>query len=63
MKEIPDLRNDIDKIDDKIIESIFERFKKTEQIGIFKKRNNMESVDMMREAEQFERFRKKAEKL
>ena len=49
MKEIKDLRDKIDQIDDKIMSLLDERYKISHQIGVVKKQENIVILDTNRE--------------
>ncbi|MFX0057854.1 MAG: prephenate dehydratase [Candidatus Hodarchaeota archaeon] len=59
-KKLEDLRKDIDKIDDKIIDLLNKRGNIVIQIGNIKKSLNLDIVQPTREKEIFERIRKKS---
>ena len=64
-RQVPDellaLRADIDRIDDALMNLLAERFKVTARVGELKARNNLDSVDPVREQEKLERLRSLAE--
>lgn len=51
--ELQDLREQIDRIDQEIIALLSERFKITEEVGIYKAEHALPVQDINREAEQF----------
>lgn len=57
------LRNKIDKIDEKILKLMAERFEVTEKIGLYKKQNSLKTVDKNREKEMLTKFKVQSEKL
>lgn len=60
--ELKKLRNAIDKIDEKIIELLSQRFDLTDKVGVLKKENNIELIDKSREEYQFNRIREISKK-
>jgi chorismate mutase len=54
--ELEVLRSQIDDIDEKIVVLLSERFGLTEQVGVYKKLNNINSVSDDRERYQFKRI-------
>lgn len=54
------LRTDIDKIDQDMVELLAKRFALTKQVGKLKSRSNVASIDPTREAQQFSRITKLA---
>lgn len=59
-KELTDLRNEIDVIDDKIIESLIARFEVTRKIGKAKRLADLNSVDTNRFNLILEKWKNKA---
>lgn len=59
-KELIDLRNEIDLIDDKIIESLIARFEITRKIGKAKRLADLSSIDTNRFNLILEKWRSKA---
>lgn len=57
MHELDGLRTRIDSIDEQIIQLLGERFRVTEDVGLIKKRYQLQAVDPQREAAQAENFR------
>lgn len=47
--DLADLRNELDKIDNNIIELLSKRFEVTKKVAIFKNKNNMEIFQSERE--------------
>jgi chorismate mutase len=45
MTKLDELRNDIDEIDQKIIALLAQRFKYTEEVGIYKAKNQLNAQD------------------
>ncbi|CAH1210949.1 hypothetical protein PAECIP111891_03641 [Paenibacillus allorhizoplanae] len=56
MTELDKLRNDIDEIDQKIIALLAKRFKYTEEVGIYKAKNQLKAQDTNRENQQFQKI-------
>lgn len=56
MTKIDELRKKIDEIDQKIIGLLAERFKYTEEVGIYKAKNHLNAQDANREFQQFQRI-------
>ncbi|CAN7633849.1 MULTISPECIES: chorismate mutase [unclassified Paenibacillus] len=56
MTELDKLRNDIDEIDQKIIALLAKRFKYTEEVGIYKAKNQLNAQDTNRENQQFQKI-------
>ena len=63
MQQIPNLRKEIDKIDDQIILLLKERVQLSKRIGKMKKDQNLPLRDPQREEEVYATVRKKASKL
>jgi chorismate mutase len=61
MPELDALRTRIDTIDEQIIRLLADRFRVTEEVGLLKKRYQLQAVDPHREAAQAENFRAMAE--
>ena len=61
MHELDALRTRIDTIDEQIVRLLADRFRVTEEVGLLKKRFQLQAVDPQREAAQAERFRVMAE--
>lgn len=57
MHELDALRTRIDTIDEQIIRLLADRFRVTEEVGLLKKREQLQAVDPQREAAQVENFR------
>ncbi|WP_394234743.1 chorismate mutase [Niallia oryzisoli] len=53
---LEDLRNNIDKVDRELIKLLAARFELTEQVGIYKAKNNLNPQDKSRETEQFNKL-------
>lgn len=49
-------RDMIDNLDREIISLLSQRFKLTEEVGIYKAKNNLNAQDKIRESEQFEKI-------
>ncbi len=62
MNELEKYRKQIDKINDKILESLYKRGKLVLEIGKIKKQKGMKIIDKKREKKQYARLRKKARK-
>lgn len=60
-KELLQLRESIDRIDEEIIAALARRFAVTEQVGQLKAKHDLESVDPVREQEKLQRLRNQAE--
>ena len=56
MASLSEMRISIDKIDNEIMAMLAERFKITEQVGIYKAKNSLAAKDEAREAEQYLRM-------
>jgi chorismate mutase len=56
MTKLDELRNDIDEIDQKIIALLAQRFKYTEEVGIYKAKNHQNAQDTNREYQQFQKI-------
>jgi chorismate mutase len=56
MTKLDELRNDIDEIDQKIIALLAQRFKYTEEVGIYKAKNQLNAQDTNREYQQFQKI-------
>ncbi len=56
---IEELRKEIDLLDDEIIKSLDERFKKTDQIGVLKQSTNKTILDNKREEEIIKKIKEK----
>lgn len=52
MKDLTELRKEIDVLDKQLIELLAERFRVTEQVGKFKAAHSLPAVDRTREGEQ-----------
>lgn len=63
MKELPDLRQKIDEIDDRIVELISERFRITDEIGTLKADSSAPALDAEREQHIISRLTEKSGKL
>jgi Chorismate mutase len=59
--ELLQLRADIDKIDEEILDSLARRFEVTKQVGLLKAAHNLDSVDPVREQEKLARLKQLAE--
>jgi chorismate mutase len=56
MTKLDELRKNIDEIDEKIIALLAQRFKYTEEIGIYKAKNHLNVQDTNRESQLFQRI-------
>jgi chorismate mutase len=56
MTNLDELRKNIDEIDQKIIALLAQRFKYTEEVGIYKAKNQLNAQDANRESQQFQRI-------
>jgi chorismate mutase len=56
MTKLDELRKNIDEIDQKIIALLAQRFKYTEEVGMYKAKNNLNTQDTMRESQQFQKI-------
>jgi chorismate mutase len=63
IKEIKNLRDEIDKLDQRILKLIKQRIHVTEKIGKIKKTNSSEILDTQRESEIFSNLLKAGENL
>lgn len=54
--ELLDVREQIDAIDSKLVEILADRFKLTHQVGLLKASQDLNSVDLEREAEKLARL-------
>ncbi|RTK94567.1 chorismate mutase [Candidatus Saccharibacteria bacterium] len=54
--ELSDLRGEIDKLDEQLMQVLGKRFAVTKKVGIYKRDNNVVSQDHGREARQMERI-------
>lgn len=61
MTELDKLRNDIDEIDQQIIALLAIRFKYTEEVGIYKAKNQLHAQDTNREYQQFQKIKQLSE--
>lgn len=61
MKNLQELREGLDAIDTALVALLAERFKLTQEVGLYKKAHQLPPVDKQREALQFERITKLAE--
>ncbi|MBT5485070.1 MAG: chorismate mutase [Gammaproteobacteria bacterium] len=63
-QQVPDellaLRDEIDRIDNELINLLAERFSVTAKVGQLKAKNQLDSVDPVREQEKLERLRQLA---
>lgn len=57
MKTLTQLRDSLDNLDVALIAILAERFKITDEIGRYKKKNHLPPVDAEREKAQFDRIR------
>lgn len=49
MRELLDIRNDIDKVDKQLVKLLEDRFKLVKEVGDYKKVNNLPILDLNRE--------------
>lgn len=63
MKNLQNFRKEIDKIDSEICRLIAKRFKITNQVGLYKIKNNLKFEDKKREKEMMDKFSEKSKKL
>jgi chorismate mutase len=56
MTKLDELRKNIDEIDQKIIALLAQRFKYTEEVGIYKVKNHLFAQDAQRESQQFQKI-------
>ncbi|CAN7530298.1 chorismate mutase [Paenibacillus sp. LjRoot153] len=56
MTQLDELRKNIDEIDQKIITLLAQRFKYTEEVGIYKAKSHLNAQDTNRESQQFQRI-------
>jgi chorismate mutase len=56
MTKLDELRKNIDEIDQKIIVLLAQRFKYTEEVGIYKAKNHQNAQDTNREYKQFQKI-------
>jgi chorismate mutase len=56
MEKLDELRKNIDEIDQKIIALLAQRFKYTEEVGIYKAKNHLKAQDTNRELQQFQKI-------
>ena len=62
MKDLQQLRESLDNIDAALVCLLAERFKLTQEVGLYKKEHRLPPVDAQREQTQFERISQMAEK-
>lgn len=60
---LDDLRLEIDRVDEGIVNMLAQRFRLTESVGQFKAENKMEALSSIRESEQFKRFEQLSKEL
>jgi chorismate mutase len=60
--DLETLRKDIDRIDQNLVSVLAERFRITNQIGQYKRAQNLSPVDEQREQQQFLKIKKLASK-
>lgn len=63
MENLKDLRKQIDKVNQKLIRVLAERFRITQKIGEYKRKHNLPPLDKEREKQILEKNRILAEKL
>jgi chorismate mutase len=63
MDDLANLRNEIDRLDESLIEILAQRFRITHEIGQLKKATNLPPVDAQREERQAQRIKDIANKL
>ncbi|MDR1447390.1 MAG: chorismate mutase [Candidatus Ancillula sp.] len=61
-RELDELRILIDEVDDQILSLLARRFALTTEVGYYKAQNNLEPLNTTREAKQYKRLEKLAEK-
>lgn len=62
MNPLSDLRNEVDRLDEALIDILGQRFRVTQEIGKLKKANSLPPVDAEREKRQVERIKGLARK-
>ena len=60
MNKLVEFRNSLDNVDSALVSILAERFKITDEVGVFKKENDIPPIDTERERRQFERIRELA---
>ncbi len=60
VRELDELRNLIDEVDDEILHLLARRFALTTEVGYYKAQNNLEPLDATREAKQYKKLKKLA---
>lgn len=55
-KELADLRAEIDKVDEELVELLSRRFRITAEVAKLKATQNMQAIDVDREAQQIQRL-------
>ena len=63
MDSLDNLRNEIDRLDESLVEILAQRFRVTHEIGQFKKMKNLPPVDPQREEAQTQKIKDLANKL
>lgn len=63
MEDLETLRKKLNKTDEKLVKVLAERFSITEEVGNYKKKNNIKPIDKKREAKVFKTKRALAKKL
>ena len=56
MTKLDELRKGIDEVDQKMIALLAQRFQYTEEVGIYKAENHLDSQDVSRENQQFQKI-------
>ncbi|NOV01028.1 chorismate mutase [Paenibacillus planticolens] len=56
MTKLEELRTNIDEVDRQIIALLAQRFKYTEEVGIYKANNHLQAQDASRENQQFQKI-------
>ena len=60
MKTLAEYRSSLDRIDATLVSILAERFRITDEVGVFKKEHDIAPSDAQREKRQFERIRELA---
>lgn len=63
MKDLQQLRGSLDNIDMALVCLLAERFKLTQDVGMYKKKHQLPPIDKQREEAQFERITQKAQEV
>ncbi|SFM24338.1 chorismate mutase [Paenibacillus sp. 1_12] len=59
---LDELRKNIDEIDHEMIALLAKRFKYTEEVGLYKAKNNLNAQDTTRESQQFQKITQLSER-